>query len=257
VRLDASREGFPPLAPLPRGGGAAFFAGVATCLAGFRAVRATPALRALALAPAIVNLVLIALLVWGVVEIRPVVSAWIAPDATGVTGFLADAGALVAAIVAALLLHPILAPVLASPFNEALSTGVERVVRGRRESDEAFALSRVAGDFFRPIGQALRIALFRLGATLLLLPLALVPVAGPVIAFLVSAAFAAFDYVDLPASRVRMTYAEKRALTRRHRAATLGFGMVAQALLIVPIVNVFLLPAAVAGGTLLYFRMEK
>ena len=77
------------------------------------------------------------------------------------------------------------------------------------------------------------------------------------VVYLVSAAFAAYDWIDLPASRVRMTYAEKRALVRRHRAATLGFGVVAQALVLVPIVNVLLLPAAVAGGTLLYFRMEK
>jgi CysZ protein len=245
------------LAPLPAGGGLrAFVAGAETCLEGFRVVRSTARLRALAVAPALVNLALLVFLVYGVIAARPVIASWIVPDASGLMAFLAGAGALVAAVLMAFLLHPVLASILAAPFNDALSAAVERAVRQGSEA-EPFALSRLAGDILRPIGHALRVALFRLAATAVLLPIALVPVAGPAFVFLVSAAFAAYDHVDLPAARARMSYAEKRALMRRNRAATLGFGSVAQALLLVPIVNVFLLPAAVAGGTLLYLRMRK
>lgn len=244
------------LAPLPESPLGAFGAGVETCLEGFRIVRSTRALRLLSLAPAAVNLAVLALLVYGVIEGRPFVAEWIAPGASGLSGVLVWLGALVAVLVAAFLLYPVLVSVLAAPFNDALSAAVEREIR-RRTVSEPFGIARAAADLARPIGQALRIALFRLAATVFLLPLGLVPVAGPIVLFLVSAAFTAFDHVDLPASRVRMSYAEKRELLARHRAASLGFGVVAQALLLVPIVNVFLLPAAVAGGTLLYFRMRK
>ncbi len=246
------------LAPLPRGAVAAFVAGAETFAAGLGTIRGDRVLKRLAAAPAIVNLAILVLLVAAVIEFRPVIADLVLPDATGVVAVLAFIGSLAAAAVSALLLHPILVSVASAPFNEALSARVERLVRSGWEGEsEGFALSRAAIDVLRPIGQSLRVAGYRLAAAIVLVPLSLVPVAGPIAVFLVSAAFTAYDWVELPAARVRMSYREKRALLRRHRAASLGFGSAAQFLLLVPFVNVLALPVAVAGGTLLFFRMEK
>jgi uncharacterized protein involved in cysteine biosynthesis len=46
----------------------------------------------------------------------------------------------------------------------------------------------------------------------------------------------------------------RRAAT--HRAAYLGFGATVAALLFVPFLNLFLMPAAVAGGTKLFLDLE-
>jgi CysZ protein len=84
----------------------------------------------------------------------------------------------------------------------------------------------------------------------------IVPVAGHLVyvafGFLFSATYLALDYTDWPASRRDERIRVRLARARAHRWAYLGFGAMVSVLLFVPIISLFLMPAAVAGGTRLF-----
>jgi len=149
--------------------------------------------------------------------------------------------------------------VLAAPFNDALSAAVERI-RGRSlPSDPS------PGAFFSGVARSVATETIKLfGYALVMGPLWVVAfvapvVGGPVLAavgFGITVAYLAIDYTDWPASR-RDTPLRRRAQWLRDHAAPLaGFGVAAWFLLWVPGINLVLMPAAVAGGTLLYLDLE-
>lgn len=69
--------------------------------------------------------------------------------------------------------------------------------------------------------------------------------------------FLAFDYLDWPMARRGWGFgARYRALAKMNRAVALGFGTACWFLLLVPVLNVLLIPGAVVAGTNLFVDLE-
>ena len=77
-----------------------------------------------------------------------------------------------------------------------------------------------------------------------------------VFAFGLTATYFALDYIDWPASRRDRAVRERLRMVRRHLPTMLGFGTGVWVLLFIPFVNLFFMPAAVAGGTLLFLDVD-
>jgi uncharacterized protein involved in cysteine biosynthesis len=58
-----------------------------------------------------------------------------------------------------------------------------------------------------------------------------------------------FQQTDATLGRHGLDFASRRAWHRRHRFASLGFGLAGIAFLLVPVANFFLIPSLVVGGT--------
>lgn len=149
--------------------------------------------------------------------------------------------------------------VLAAPFNDALSAAVERI-RGENVPPDPSPGALVAGVARSVATEAIKLFAYALiVAPLWIVALVAPLVGGPVLAavgFAITVAYLAIDYTDWPASR-RDTPLRQRAQWLRYHAAPLaGFGVAAWFLLWVPGINLVLMPAAVAGGTLLYLDLE-
>lgn len=149
--------------------------------------------------------------------------------------------------------------VVAAPFNDALSAAVERL-EGTLTTN-ATTLTDFARDIARSV--ALELAKLVLLAAVMLplfaLNLAMPVVGGPLIAIvgpLISVSYIAIDYTDWPAARRGVGLGGRVLLFRRHTRPLIGFGVAAWALLLVPGLNLLLMPACVAGGTLLYLDLE-
>ncbi|MDH5490816.1 MAG: EI24 domain-containing protein [Myxococcales bacterium] len=152
-----------------------------------------------------------------------------------------------------------LTTVIAAPFNDALSEEVERLSTGR--AGPPFAFSRLLRDLLRTVGLELLKLLLYASVMLpaLLLSFAL-PAIGQVLysifAFLFTALYFAIDYVDWPAARRNLGVGYRTSIVRRRFLPMFGFGTGVWLFLLIPLLNLLFMPAAVAGGTLLFIDME-
>ncbi len=72
--------------------------------------------------------------------------------------------------------------------------------------------------------------------------------------FLLSCWLLALEYVDYPASNHAIGFKELRRRLRTRRTLALGFGTSVVVATLIPVVNLFVMPAAVAGATALWVR---
>jgi CysZ protein len=138
---------------------------------------------------------------------------------------------------------------LLAPFHGLLSERVELALTG-------VAPPGSGRSFWKTIGPALREELLRLAhiaiRMLAVFALSLIPVVG-LLAFplgiLLGAWLLAMEFAAHPLSNSGLDFAGQREFMRQHRAGFLGFGLSAMGLALVPVINLALLPAAVAGMT--------
>lgn len=148
--------------------------------------------------------------------------------------------------------------VIAAPFNDLLSEEVERIVTGR--PGPPFSLATLARDS----GRTVLLELFKLVIYLVVMipmfALSFVPVIGPilyaVVGFLFTTMYFAIDYIDWPASRRKRDIHYRFGLLQEHFLPMFGFGTGVWLFLFIPLVNLLFMPAAVAGGTLLFLDLE-
>jgi CysZ protein len=227
-----------------------------------------PELARLWLPPIVITAVLLVAAGWLALDSRDVVTDWLWSAPTG-SDWLASAarflrgvlGWLVAVVLFGIgvLVVALCSSVIAAPFNDALSEAVESAYLAREAP--RFALSRVARDVIRTVGLELLKLLVYAAIMLPLLVIGLlVPAVGPVlqgtIGFGVTALFFAIDYVDWAASRRGLTARQRIGWAFAHLRAMLGLGTGVWLLLLVPFVNLIFMPAAVAGGTLMFLDLE-
>ena len=157
-----------------------------------------------------------------------------------------------AAIVGALLL----ANTAASPFLEALSERVERVVR-REDPPDAGSWRDLARSL---VEEVKRTAAFAGAQLALAVGGFVVPLLAPVAAaasFALTLHFLPLDYSAYALERRGvLRFRDKRAWLVAHRPLVLGFGVAAFALTVVPGLNLLAMPVLVTGGTLLVLETE-
>lgn len=152
----------------------------------------------------------------------------------------------------------LLANLIAAPFNGFLAEKVEAVVRGRDVSPP-FSGAELLGMIPRTLARELRKLGYFLPRALGLLLLSLIPglnlIAAPLwLAFGIW--MMAVQYIDYPADNHKLGWNEMLAWLRAKRWQSLGFGAATYAALLVPGLNILLMPAAVAGATLFWVRED-
>ena len=129
------------------------------------------------------------------------------------------------------------------------------------QTDEApFAWSVAIGDAAQSFVHSILglTAYILLAAPLLLVNV--VPVVGSVLyavcGFSLTSLFLARDLLDVPLSRRRMSFLHKVDYLRDHLWLCLGLGLGTTMLLLVPLLDLLVLPCSVLGGTLLFLAIE-
>ena len=67
----------------------------------------------------------------------------------------------------------------------------------------------------------------------------------------------ALQYVDIPMSNRGLVFKDVKAECAGSRLLSLGFGAGVTVLAAIPVVNLFVMPAAVAGATALYIQRSR
>jgi CysZ protein len=152
----------------------------------------------------------------------------------------------------------ILGHIVAGPLYDRLAAEVEAslVQTGDEPFDWSVAIGDAAQSFVHSILGLTAYILF--AAPLLLINL--VPVFGSLLyalgGFSLTSLFLARDLLDVPLSRRRMTFLQKVDYLRDHLWLGLGLGAGTTLLLLVPLLDLLVLPCSVLGGTLLFLAIE-
>lgn len=234
----------------------AFGTGIQAFGDGFRTVR-SPGMRRYTWLPALVSLGVVAVGLWVTFGYVDTLSAWLTERLPDWLDFLGAVLAPILYLLGVLVgtwLFGFLAVLIASPFLGDLSLAVERRHGSGPEAPPGLLAGAVGA-----LGREGRKLLYHLPRLLGVFLLTLIPVinaAAPVLWFLFGAWTLAVEFADYPQENRGRPFRDTLALLRANRAAALGFGACATLALAVPLVNFLLVPVAVAGGTVLWLRLD-
>jgi CysZ protein len=148
----------------------------------------------------------------------------------------------------------LVANLLAAPFNGLLAEQAERIIRGR-DTQDATDWGRLLRELPGTLADELRKVLYSLLWSIPFLLLALfVPLIGPLLWFLFSAWVLALQYVDFPMGNHGLKFRQMRTSLWRRLPLGLSFGGAVSLATAIPVVNFAVMPAAVAGATLMWCK---
>jgi CysZ protein len=242
--------------------GSDFFFGVRLLGRGFTAFARSPRLVLLGAIPAVISFLVVTAGLIALWVFSGDIADWITPFAddwssgwqTTLRVFVVIA-LVVGSLAIAVLTYTALTLLIGDPFYEVISERVEDRLGGTPGGVELpwyRTIRRNLIDSIRLIalGIAINIPLFFVG---------FIPVAGQIIVPIVNAIVGGWlitvELTGIPFNRRGMFLKERRTLLRANRPMALGFGIPVFLLLLIPLAALVVVPAAVAGGTLMTRRV--
>lgn len=148
---------------------------------------------------------------------------------------------------------------IAAPFNGLLAEHLEAKLTGRPPPDESILdtlkdLPRVFKRELQKLGYYLPKAL---GLLLLMWIPFIGQTLGPVLWFLFSAWMMGIQYCDYPFDNHRVNFITMRTTLRENKGLTTSFGAIVMLFTMTPLLNLFVMPAAVCGATAMWVDKYK
>ena len=222
--------------------------GIGCLIEGFRLLLGEAELRSIMWKMLLLLAALMLLLGVGVYELAsslaerfiPTGDAWY----VGILAWLSWLFSLLLALVVGVVSYVVLGSVVSAPWLDVLAEKVERgAVSNRHESWGRLVLASISNSLM-PLLHFIPYAL--LAVLLLLVPIVGTTVAGMVWAY-AGIKLLAFEFMDTPASRRGWRWAERKSALDSNRLFYLGFAGLASFMLVIPVLNLLVLPAAVVG----------
>ena len=149
-----------------------------------------------------------------------------------------------------------LALIIASPFNSLLAEKAEELITGR-EVAALEGLGAALREVPRAIVRELAKLAYYLPMAAFVLILSLIPgvnIAAPLLWFLLGAWMMSIQFVDYPMDNHQLDFGDVKEAVRARRLSSMGFGGLVAVCTGIPVLNFFVVPAAVVGATLLWSR---
>lgn len=145
----------------------------------------------------------------------------------------------------------IIANLLASPFNSVLAERVEKKLNGQ-PVPEFKGYKALMGTVAKTLGSEVKKVLYMLKWLPVLLIISIIPGVNFIAPFawgIYGAWMLSLQYSDYAMGNHELFFKDELVLLRKNRAVALGFGGALTILMMVPVVNFFVMPVGVAGGT--------
>ncbi len=236
-----------------------FFGGIIDLLSGADVIIRNKALRPYLLAPLLINIAVYALVIGlGVYFFADLVELFI-PTGEGfyysLLRFFAWIVFSVTLLVIVFFSFFAIACLIASPFNELLSAKYEEFITGVK-IDEGFGIAVGVWQECKRLLIYLPIICLLLILTLVFSFIPFLNLAVPVIWVVFGGLMAAFEFVSYPLDRRGMGLGEKFAFIRRSFMRHEGFGIAVYLAMLVPLLNIMVIPSAVIGATRIVVSVE-
>ncbi|MBT2483412.1 MULTISPECIES: EI24 domain-containing protein [unclassified Microbacterium] len=231
-----------------------FSIGVRTLFRGFGLWRTRPGLMNLGLIPAVITVILLAALLLPLILNMGSITTWVTPFAQGWTepwrGLVRGAIGFVI-IVAALALSSATFTALTLTIGDPFYERIWRAV----EVDLGEAPPAEGGSFWTTLGEGLRLILLGILIAITVLLCGLIPaiggILGPVTGVILTGRLLARELTGRAFDARDLSPAARASLFSGSRARVLGFGVATQLCFLIPGGAVLVMPAAVAGSTML------
>lgn len=156
-------------------------------------------------------------------------------------------------------LFTVIANIIAAPFNGLLSEKVEEVLLGEKLKD-SLSFKELMALLPKTIARQLQLLFYFLPRAAIMLFLFFIPginlVAG-VLWFLFSSWMMTIQYLDYPFDNHHLPVKTMTHRMRKNWSPHMGFGITVTLLSAIPIINLFIMPAAVAGATALWVEKHR
>lgn len=216
-----------------------------------------PSLRLFVLIPLLVNIVIFGGLIWyGLSYLTDMMEGWLSV----IPGWLDFIKWIIWPLVGLTVslatgyLFTAVALIIASPFNALLAEKAEELVTGK-PVDSLEGLGAALAAMPRGILRELSKLLYYVPMAVFVLILTFIPglnAVAPVLWFLLGAWMMSIQFVDYPMDNHQLSFADVKEAVRSRRLSSMGFGGVVALCTGIPVVNFFVVPAAVVGATLLW-----
>lgn len=153
----------------------------------------------------------------------------------------------------------LMANLIAAPFNGVLAEAVEKHLTGQALDQTGNWRALLQDILPSLLSELQKLGYFALRALPLLL-LFIIPginLAAPLLWIIFSAWMLALEYADYPLGNQGLKFRDQRPRLRERQLLSLGFGLAVLGMMLIPIVNFFAMPAAVAGATALWVKELK
>lgn len=228
-----------------------------------------PGIRRFVAVPLAINIAIFGLVGWA---ITGTVIGWLSPEtATAPTGWFSTAFAWVrhvAAILASIFVwlalawvYTLVANIIGAPFNGLLAERVEAHLTGRTPppgSSFSVLLREIPRTLSSEVAKIWYLVSRFIPLVLVATFVPIVNLAGPLLLFLFGAWVFALEYLDYPMGNHGARFRDVKRQVGERRMTALGFGMSVTAVSAIPLLNLIVMPAAVAGATALWVdRWDK
>lgn len=148
----------------------------------------------------------------------------------------------------------LLANLIGAPFNALLSERVELHLTGKSPTSDpsmAFLIKSIPKTLRSELSKLIYLALWSIPLIILgFIPI--VNIAAPFVVFAFGAWMFSLEYIDYPMGNHGHIFKDIKSTLQLKRPMALGFGFIVAIFSIIPIVNLVIMPIAVAGATALY-----
>ncbi len=217
-----------------------------------------PGVRLFVWVPLVINILsVIGLFLWLWPPIQGAVDGWLAqlPDWLKWLSFLIWPLVWLLAMIVFCLILTITANLFGAPFNGFLAARVEEQLTGKKPDSGLGLWEEGLMGFVTELRKLMFFMTWAIPLAILSLVLLFLPglnVLIPVLWGLFGAYMLALEYVDYPAANHGLSFAEKRQVLAKDRLLTLGFGGTVTLATALPLLNLLVMPAAVAGATAMW-----
>jgi len=221
---------------------------------GFR-VLTKPGVRLYVIVPLALNFLVFALLIWAGMSYFGDLLNWLLPDSDSslwLLYWILWLAFFLTAMIIVFYSFSIIANIVAAPFNGLLAEAVEHHLTGQTPPG---GLLKAVKEFVPSLTAELKKLLYLIGWSIPLLILSFIPgvnVLSPFLWVLFSAWMMGLQYLDYPFANHGVFFAQQRKRLAGQRIPTTSFGGGVMLATLIPVVNFFVMPAAVAGATIMW-----
>jgi len=221
-----------------------------------------PGIRGFVIIPMLINLIIFSLLIWlGINQIDMLLDYVIGslPEWLQWLDWLLWPVFLIAFLLVSFTFCLHLALLIAAPFNGVLSEAVEKQLDPASTLPESNWSDVAKGVVPAIISEAGKFGYF-ISRAIPLTVLFFIPfinIFAPAIWFIFGAWMLALEYSDYPLSNHGVLFKDSKAIVKEKRFVAFGFGSASLFCTLIPLVNFFVMPAAVAGATIMYVEQLK